>query len=122
HQRACDLLTARDHAFSVRPAPAGWLVSVEALSGKAKGSSTWLVEHGKAEPQNAAARLIAGGCASAGGPGAADLTGDWVSASDPSGPPWVLKVSGSTLNATWKGSGAHAALRGSFTGTLQAGG
>ena len=58
----CGLVTPRSGAFGIRPAANGWLVSVKAIAGKAKGWSTWNAAGKKATPVNAAAKLIARGC------------------------------------------------------------
>jgi hypothetical protein len=60
---------------------------------------------------------------------APNLTGSWINRASPSSPPWILRASSdlSTLTGTWTGSGAHSALKGSFstsvdsTGTAYAG-
>src|SRR4029077_20106245 len=48
-----------------------------------------------------------------------NLTGGWVQPGDASNTPWELKTSGpglSTLDGTWRGTGAHSGLSGSFHG------
>ncbi len=53
--------------------------------------------------------------------GAPDLTGSWQPTADPASAPWQLTAGGpglSTLHASWRGSGAHSGLVGSFQGTL----
>ncbi|HXA27961.1 MAG TPA: DUF6777 domain-containing protein [Candidatus Angelobacter sp.] len=52
----------------------------------------------------------------------ANLTGSWISPQSPSSPPWILQPSSdrTAMTGTWRGSGGHAALMGSFTTTLNA--
>lgn len=60
-----------------------------------------------------AASLVTAGAIAA----APNLTGSWINPASPSAPPWILRASSdlSTLTGTWTGSGAHSALMGSFT-------
>ncbi|HEY2327771.1 MAG TPA: FecR family protein [Gaiellaceae bacterium] len=99
--------------FSVKPATRGWLVSLT-VAGQAAGVTTWSVAGSKAKPVNALAKKLAGRCAGSSG---ADPSGNWQPANGQSGPPWVFKANGSMLTASWSGSGAHASLRGTFSGT-----
>jgi hypothetical protein len=57
----CQVTTPRAGAFSVKPVPAGWLVSV-LMTGKLNGWSTWQVSGAKVTPLNKLAKTIAGGC------------------------------------------------------------
>ncbi|HVS84185.1 MAG TPA: FecR domain-containing protein [Gaiellaceae bacterium] len=106
-------------SFSTRPTAAGWAVTVP-VAGKASGSTSWTAAGSKATPANALAKRIAAHCS--GGPTSSDPSGSWVNVADASSPAWVFKASGSSLTATWKGSGAHAALRGSFSGSQSSSG
>jgi hypothetical protein len=58
----CALTMPRTGAFSVNPSGNGWLVSIKATGGKAKGWSKWTVTAGKVRPANLTARTIAAGC------------------------------------------------------------
>jgi hypothetical protein len=59
---SCGIETPRNaSAFSVKPAAAGWRVTVN-VTGKLRGASSWSVRGGKAKPANGLAKSIAAGC------------------------------------------------------------
>ena len=61
YNRACGAYTPRTNAFAVRPAPAGWTVSVK-LIGRLHGTSLWRVTSQRVTPANVIARKLASGC------------------------------------------------------------
>ena len=58
----CALTMPRANAFSIKPSGTGWLVSIDATGGKAKGWSTWTVTGTTVASSNPLAREIAAGC------------------------------------------------------------
>ena len=61
HNAACQTTTPRTNAYSIQPAPGGWLVSVKLL-GALHGTSTWNVKGTRVTAVNAIAAQLARGC------------------------------------------------------------
>jgi len=64
--------------------------------------------------------LATPGPAASATPAVANLTGAWINPQAPDAPPWLLQPSsdGTTMTGSWRGSGGHSGLTGTFTATL----